>query len=60
MFSLDFLRSIDNPAVIIPDFSAGTYALPAVWSGTGWGFNSGDFKLADQCRLQVLDWCLLH
>lgn len=45
MFALDFLRSVDNPAVIIPDFSAGTYALPAEWSGTGWRFNSGDCAL---------------
>ena len=45
MFALDFLRSVDNPAVIIPDFSAGTYALPAEWSGTGWGFNSGGCDL---------------
>ena len=47
MYALDFLRSEANAAVIIPDFSAGTYANPAVWSGsdTGWGFNTDDCDL---------------
>ena len=45
MYALDFLRSIDNPPVIIPDFSAGTYASPAERSGTGWGFNTDDGDL---------------
>ncbi len=47
MYALDFLRSEANPAVIIPDFSAGTYANPAVWGGsdTGWGFNTDDCDL---------------
>lgn len=45
MYSSDFLRSVDNSAVIIPDFSAGTYASPAEWSGTGWGFNTDDCDL---------------
>ena len=43
MYSLSFLRSVDNPAVIIPDFS-GTYAAPAEWgpNDTGWGYGVGD------------------
>ena len=45
MYALDFLRSIDNPPVIIPDFSAGTYASPAERSGTGWGSNTDDGHL---------------
>ena len=42
MFASDSLRSVENLFVIIPDFSAGTYSSPAVWSGTGWGFNTDD------------------
>jgi hypothetical protein len=45
MYASDFLRSEENPAVVIPDFSAGTYASPAEWSGTGWGFNTDDCDL---------------
>ena len=41
MYAVDFLRSLDNPAVIIPDFS-GTYAAPEEWTGTGWGYNTDD------------------
>ena len=45
MYATDFLRSEENPAVVIPDFSAGTYASPAEWSGTGWGFGTDDCDL---------------
>ena len=45
VYAADYLRSLDNPAVIIPDFSAGTYDSPAEWSGTGWGFNTDDCDL---------------
>ena len=45
VYALDLFRSLGNPAVIIPDFAAGTYASPAVWSGTGWGFNTDDCDL---------------
>ncbi len=45
MYASDFLRSEENPAVVIPDFSAGTYASPAEWSSTGWGFNTDDCDL---------------
>ena len=43
--ALDFLRGVGNPGVIIPDFAAGTYDSSAVWSGTGWGFNTDDCDL---------------
>ena len=45
VYAADYLRSLDNPAVIVPDFSAGTYDSPAEWSGTGWGFNIDDCDL---------------
>ena len=45
MYTPDFLRSVENPAVIILDFSAGSYDSPAEWSGTGWGFNTDDCDL---------------
>ncbi|MFQ5860405.1 MAG: hypothetical protein ACE5IG_02505, partial [Dehalococcoidia bacterium] len=41
-YTPDFLRSLNNPAVIIPDFSAGSYASPAEWSGSGFGYNTDD------------------
>ena|GEM_PF-3104589 len=44
MFATDFLRSLSNPAVVIGDFSGGTYIAPAVWGGgdTGFGYNTDD------------------
>lgn len=45
MYAPDFLRSVENPAVIILDFSAGTYESSAEWSGTGWGFSTDDCDL---------------
>ena len=47
MFETDYLRSEITPAIIIADFSAGTYASPAEWGtgDAGWGFNTDDCDL---------------
>lgn len=48
LYKTDFLRSIIQPPVIIPDFSAGSYSTPAAWPGGvyGFGYTSNDTTIA--------------
>jgi hypothetical protein len=52
------LTSTSTPTTTIPLFSGGTYALPAAWTGTGFGYTSSATTIQGATKFPAAGACL--
>ena len=57
-YKSQLLTNTSNPSYTIPDFSAGSYAAPSAWSGTGYGYTSSDTSIQGAGKFPGSGSCL--
>ncbi len=57
-YKTQLLTNTANPSYTIPDFSAGSYAAPSEWSGTGYGYTSSDTSIQGSGKFPGSGACL--